>query len=1199
MKNQIKLIACLVVAGLILSFLSFLSFPTLAEKDSTKHLAAVAVPQSADSPVDTQDVIPARGQLVQSRRDDPELSRHFRNYDLIRIDPDLAASQVRNRGRLALKTSRRDFDMQFVPYDLRAPDYTAQEIGADGIARKLPKTAVNTFKGSVKGDPRAQARMAVTSKGIEGAIITEGEQFYLQAARSLSRNARADEFVFYSAEDVAETDASCGVTLAEEVAAREELTRERHKGEIEAEFNSPITTLSPMKVVRIATDADGEYVAAVGGSTQAINQINQIMFLVDGIYQVEIGVTFQIGFQNFWPDPATDPYTTTIPGTNSGLLAQFRNYWNTNFNPSDPMHPEYNRQLAHLWTGKDLDGSIIGIASVAVVCRTPTSAYGLSQRFPTSGIVDARTAILTAHEIGHNFSAAHTNVSNEDNTVPPDFERSCDNSIMEAGLGQATNSSFCVFSRSQIVGHANAYGSCLTAGSPPPSNNCNEVSIDGTLTANGTLANTDCPSTQRGANFFADHYSFNGVAGQRVAISMTHPFNPSLDPYLILIGPDGFPVSQDDDGSPNGNNDSQIPSGVNNTIALPLTGKYVIEATSFTGQMTGSYTVTVMPSGCTLSATVSPGQHFGSAGGSGTLNVTASGTNCGSYMFMNSPNTASWLQPQITGGAGSQNLAFNVLANPNTAARRAFLLLGPSPTDFSGGMLFEISQSGTAPDCSVTPIAFGQTINGSLAVSDCESPIRGVGYRADRYSFTAAAGQQIAISVDGGGSVDTFVSLIGPNGVVVINDDDSGGVSSISSRIPGGTGMLPLGIAGTYIIEVTEFDAGATGNYSLTLTGSAGTTPTIQFSQPTYSIGEAGTSLTVTVTRSGDISGTATVDYTTTDTDTFTVNCANFAGNAFARCDFSTSIDTVTFGPGQSSRTFQIPIINDAWAEGSETFGVVLSNPTGGASLGSPATATITITDNETVNGPNPIFTTPFFVRQHYLDFLSREPEPGEPWTNILNNCSDVNNNPVCDRLTVSESFFGSPEFRIKGNFVFRFYRVAFNRLPLYTEIVKDMRAVTGQTPTETFDKKGTFTNNFVLRPEFASLNAMSPTDYVNTLMNRYGLPSVTTPNPATPNDDVNKVTLTRAQLISGLTGGTLTRAQVLRAIADSDQVFNLEFTKTFVAMQYYGYLQRTPEQAGFDDWLDYLTTHPGDNRTMVNGFMNSSEYRSRFGPVP
>jgi hypothetical protein len=48
--------------------------------------------------------------------------------------------------------------------------------------------------------------------------------------------------------------------------------------------------------------------------------------------------------------------------------------------------------------------------------------------------------------------------------------------------------------------------------------------------------------------------------------------------------------------------------------------------------------------------------------------------------------------------------------------------------------------------------------------------------------------------------------------------------------------------------------------------------------------------------------------------------------------------------------------------------------------------------------------------------------------------------------------------------------------------------------------------------------------------------------------------------------------------------------------MQYYGYLRRTPESTGYQAWLDYLNTHPGDFRTMVNGFMNSTEYRLRFG---
>ena len=378
---------------------------------------------------------------------------------------------------------------------------------------------------------------------------------------------------------------------------------------------------------------------------------------------------------------------------------------------------------------------------------------------------------------------------------------------------------------------------------------------------------------------------------------------------------------------------------------------------------------------------------------------------------------------------------------------------------------------------------------------------------------------------------------------------------------------------------------------------------TIQFLSSMTLVGEASVDAVVTVTRTGDVSGTSTIDYRTTDTDNFTVGCSdtvNNMGSAFGRCDFAISLDTLTFSPGETSKTFIVPIIDDSYAEGNEAFSVVLSSPAG-ASFGSPSTATVSIVDNDSANGPNPIFNTAFSVRQHYLDFLSREPEPAgfNAWVNLLDNCSDVNNNPTCDRLTVSAAFFGSQEFQLKGYYVYRFYKMAFNRLPTYSEIVVDMRAVTGQTATEVFQKKGTVTDNFVLRPEFVDLyNQQTNTQYVNTLMGRYSLTQITTPDPVAP-DGTNKVTLTTTDLVNRLNGigGTLTRAQVLRAIADSDQVFQLEFNQAFVAMQYYGYLRRTPEPAGFNAWLNYLNANPTDSRTMVNGFLNSVEYRLRFGP--
>src|ERR1700731_592051 len=102
----------------------------------------------------------------------------------------------------------------------------------------------------------------------------------------------------------------------------------------------------------------------------------------------------------------------------------------------------------------------------------------------------------------------------------------------------------------------------------------------------------------------------------------------------------------------------------------------------------------------------------------------------------------------------------------------------------------------------------------------------------------------------------------------------------------------------------------------------------------------------------------------------------------------------------------------------------------------------------------------------------------------------------------------------------------------------------------------------------------MSNTDYVNALMGRYSLSSIATPDPANP-DGGTKVTLTTTDLVNGLIPNTLTRAQVLRAIVQSDQVTNAEAINAFVASQYYGYLRRTPDTAGFNSWVNYLNAHP------------------------
>jgi Domain of unknown function (DUF4214) len=84
--------------------------------------------------------------------------------------------------------------------------------------------------------------------------------------------------------------------------------------------------------------------------------------------------------------------------------------------------------------------------------------------------------------------------------------------------------------------------------------------------------------------------------------------------------------------------------------------------------------------------------------------------------------------------------------------------------------------------------------------------------------------------------------------------------------------------------------------------------------------------------------------------------------------------------------------------------------------------------------------------------------------------------------------------------------------------------------------------------------------------------------------------------LSCGLANGTLMRAQVLRAVVQSSDVYAAEYRGAFVAMQYYGYLRRTPEQSGYEAWRKVFNEDPDNIRTMIDGFMNSTEHRLRFG---
>lgn len=240
----------------------------------------------------------------------------------------------------------------------------------------------------------------------------------------------------------------------------------------------------------------------------------------------------------------------------------------------------------------------------------------------------------------------------------------------------------------------------------------------------------------------------------------------------------------------------------------------------------------------------------------------------------------------------------------------------------------------------------------------------------------------------------------------------------------------------------------------------------------------------------------------------------------------------------------------------------------------------------------NPLDTPEYFVRQHYLDFLTREPDESgfNFWSDQIISCGA---DSVCAerrRINVSAAYFLSIEFQETGGLVDSLYRSSYSRRPLYAEFVPDSRTVgqnviVGKTGWESQleTNKQAFVNAWVQRAAFASAYGSLADDvYVDTLISHTG---------------VTFTTGERNALVTSLVNHTATRAGVLRQIAEDSRFASLKFNQTFVMMEYFGYLRRDPDDSGYQFWLNKLNQFGGnfEQAEMVKAFIVSGEYRGRF----
>jgi cytochrome c peroxidase len=407
--------------------------------------------------------------------------------------------------------------------------------------------------------------------------------------------------------------------------------------------------------------------------------------------------------------------------------------------------------------------------------------------------------------------------------------------------------------------------------------------------------------------------------------------------------------------------------------------------------------------------------------------------------------------------------------------------------------------------------------------------------------------------------------------------------------------IRPLGLSPPQQSDLVSFLRGA-------LTDARVTTGTAPFDRPIlYTESNRVPQITGSGTpgAGGNIPQVSAIEPPLVGNTNFTVGVSNALGNAPAVLVISStdpgtgpaipatgslarvSVNLSGSGAGQGFGSVSLLIPDNPALIGSTFFGrwfVSDPNATGGVAV-TPAFK-MTIFGDAASIGPNPIDDASTFVTQHYRDFLNRAPDPPglAGWTATINNCAG--DTTQCDRVHVSEAFFKSEEFQQRGYFVYRFYSASLGRKPDYAEFGPDLARVSGFLDSSQLEAaKVAFISDFMARSAFvAKYSSLSNQQFVDALLMTAA------------------VSLSNRQtLIDGLNSGTLTRAAALRQIVESNETYQKYYNQAFVVMQYFGYLRRDPDIL-YLNWISALDSG-AVSRTMVTGFVNSTEYRQRFGP--
>jgi hypothetical protein len=800
-----------------------------------------------------------------------KLNQALKSYQVLESNLPLLVNEVKSSGRLRVVLEDVPQDLVLELNDLYAPGIR-WTMTTDRGEVDVPVPPPSTYKGSIKGVPNSQVRLLIQVDLFFGYIRRGTDYLFIEPLLKYSPEAQAGQLVVYHESDIQPGfEGLCGAAALHNVGLQ--LSGPQMIGK--SSFVADVADVT-FRFLQVATDADYDMFLAPAphGGTGTNTYILGIMNQLDGIYRTNLNIGVIITFQNVYAT-SNNPYTSNDTST---LLGQFVTTWTTN-------HTGVTRDVAHLFTGKTLNGNIVGAAYLSTACNK-SYEYGVTTD------TTSFTVKIVAHEIGHNLGASH---DDQDPApllpCPGDGMLMCA-SVQPSGLNQfsqktidataayiaAASTSSCLaplwgapiiitnpatnVQTSMATLNATVdpngisttvafqYGSTVTNGSPAyGSTTADQAAGSGTddiymlAAVAPLLPNTtyhyQAMATNSVATVYGSDVTFTtGSAIQPTGITIAATNVKSTTATLnATVNPNGAATNayfQWGTTSSYGNN-TPVQSLGSGTSVVPIsaginglqpniTYHYQLVATNVAGTTYGgdnSFTT----AGCAVSVAPSP-ISFMAAGGSGTMMISASDSNCPWAMS----STESWMTiASGASGVGSGSVSYMLSANPTPALREGQLLvagttstvvqngvgdLGFNSALSSGAVISQLSQgqgplsvsygvitgSGSTPPVSLAN--FGLTANGVL-ISEVGIPASNTLTRARLFvDYSSTTNSGIAVVNPGISPIAISLVLRGQDGIIVSTATLTLGPGAHTAKFVDQLGLsLPVPFLGTLTLS--------------------------------------------------------------------------------------------------------------------------------------------------------------------------------------------------------------------------------------------------------------------------------------------------------------------------------------------------------------------------------------------------------------